>query len=384
MNILSTRPARLIAATGVVALAAVSLGLRLASANVKPIPVPMPPLVGVAVAQARDLPLQLDAQGHLVALAQVEVRPQASGIIRTIHFKEGDPVSAGQLMFTIDATDVAAQLARARAAAAQTRALLDEAQRDLARTQQLAKSRYFSMSAVDTSLGKVESLQAQYQAAMADVDNTRVLVDHTRITAPMSGRTGALAVHAGSLAQPGAAAALVNVAQMDPIGVEFTLPEANLADLLAARSSRDLRVSLLDPRGRRLDGKITFVNNTVDTDTATILVKASFANADQALWPGAFVRVQLLAGTSRGAMTVPPQSVMEGPAGRFVYVVDADGKIATRPVGLQRMQDQLAVVTGLSGGERVVTEGQAGLRPGVKVRVAAPAAPVAASAGSPA
>jgi RND family efflux transporter MFP subunit len=369
----SSRTRRLVAVCGLLSLAALGAGAtyHLSTPGAKPAKADAAPLVGVAIAQVRDLPLKLDAQGHLVALAQVDVRPQAAGIIRAIHFKEGDEVQAGQLMFTIDATDVAAQLARAQANAAQIKAQLDEAQRDLVRTQQLAKSRFYSTSAVDTSTSKAEALQAQYKAALADVDNTRVLVDHTRITAPMTGRTGALSAHLGSLAQPGATAALVNVVQVDPMGVDFTLPEADLSALLAAREAGTLRVSLETPGGQPLDGKLVFVNNTVDTSTGTIALKAQFPNARKTLWPGSFVRVQVTAGASRAAVTLPPQSLLDGPAGRFVYVVDDGGKARAVPVSLLRIQDEVAVVTGLSGGERVVSEGQAGLKPGSAVRVAA-------------
>ncbi len=328
------------------------------------------PLVSVSVAQTRDLPLKIQTQGHLVAVAQVDVRPQAAGTIRAIHFNEGDAVQVGQLMFTIDATDVVAQLARARANAAQIKAQLDEAQRDLGRTQQLAKSRFYSTSAVDTSTSKAEALQAQYKAALADVDNNRVLVDHTRITAPMSGLTGALSVHPGSLAQPGVTAALVNVAQVDPIGVDFTLPEGNLSALLAARDAGNVQVMVDNANGTPLAGKLVFVNNTVDTATGTIALKAAFPNARRLLWPGSFVRIDITAGVSRAAVTLPPQSLQDAPTGRFVYVVDAANKVGTRPVTLLRVQDGLAVVDGLQGGERVVSEGQASLKTGLVVRVA--------------
>ena len=333
------------------------------------------PLVSVSVAQTRDLPLKIQTQGHLVAVAQVDVRPQAAGTIRAIHFNEGDAVQVGQLMFTIDATDVVAQLARARANAAQIKAQLDEAQRDLGRTQQLAKSRFYSTSAVDTSTSKAEALQAQYKAALADVDNNRVLVDHTRITAPMSGLTGALSAHLGSLAQPGATTALVNVAQVDPIGVDFTLPEGNLPALLTARGADNVQVALETAEGQLLAGQLVFVNNTVDTNTGTIALKAAFPNSRKLLWPGSFVRVRVTAGLSHAAVTLPPQSLLDGPAGRFVYVVDAADKVSAVPVTLLRVQDELAVVSGLGGGERIVSEGQAGLKAGTTVRVAAAGGP---------
>ncbi len=332
------------------------------------------PNVGVTAAERRSLPVKLDAQGHLVALAQVDIRPQATGTVRSIHFKEGDEVKAGQLMFTIDATDVEAQLARSQASVTQVKAQLDEAQRDLVRTTELAKSRFYTPSAVDTAHSKVEALQGQLAAAQADVANTRVLVDHTRVTAPMTGLTGALAVHPGSLAQPASTIPLVNVVQMDPIGVDFTLPETALDRILAARAKGRLEVAAETSDGKLLAGKLVFVNNTVDTNTGTISLKASFANADKRLWPGSFVHLHVVAGADDSAVTVPPQSLMQGPSGRFVYLVDANGVVVSKPVSLLRIQDQVAVVEGLAGDERVISEGQAGVKPGASVRVADAAA----------
>ncbi|MDB5999799.1 MAG: efflux transporter periplasmic adaptor subunit [Rhizobacter sp.] len=340
------------------------------------------PLVTLATAKAQSLPLKLDAQGHLVALAQVDVRPQATGTIRSIHFKEGDEVKAGQPMFTIDATDVVAQLARSQASAAQVKAQLDDAQRNLARVQQLARSKFYSQSAVDTSTSNAESLQAQYRAALADIDNTRVLVDRTRVLAPMSGRTGALSVHPGSLAQPSATAALVNIAQLDPIGVEFDLPEGQLAAVLSARAAHSVQVTLKGLAGKTTAGALTFINNTVDVATGTIHLKAQFPNPDRTLWPGSFAQVQVIAGSTANAVTLPPQSLIDGPAGKFVFAVDDQLKVNPKSVTLLRIQDGLAVVGGLAGGERVVAEGQQQLRPGLTVRDANLADPSTGGASS--
>lgn len=329
-----------------------------------------PPLVSVVRTQARDLPVKLTTQGHVVSLNLVDVRPQAAGSVRGVHFHEGDDVKAGQLLFTIDASDVAAQLARAEANAAQIEAQVDDAERQLARTRQLADANFYSPSAVDTIASKLESLQAQYAAAKADVASTRVLVARTSISAPISGLTGAVTVHPGSLAQPGAAAPLVTIVQIDPIGVEFTLPESQLAGLLAARAANTVRVGLRLPDGRDLAGKLVFVNNTVNAESGTITLKASFPNTAKTLWPGAYVQLEVDAGLNPGAVTLPPQAVLEGPQGRFVYVLDERDRASTRPVELVRIQDQLAVVTGLQGGERIVTEGQQSLKPGAAVRVA--------------
>jgi RND family efflux transporter MFP subunit len=371
------------AAAAIVVIAQTGLPGRKTSAAATP--AKPPPLVSVVRAEAHDLPVKLTAQGHVVPLNQVDIRPQSGGTIRGVHFREGDEVKAGQLMFSIDASEVTALLERVTASAAQIEAQVDDAERELTRTRELAKSHFYSSSAVDTSASKLESLQAQYKAAQAEIASTRLLIDRTRISAPITGLTGALAVHPGSLAQTAAAAPLVTIVQIDPIGVEFTLPEAQLAGLLAARDAKTVRIGLAIAGGRRLEGSLIFVNNTVSTDSGTITLKASFPNAAKALWPGAYVEVKVDAGLTPGAIALPPQAVLDGPQGRFVYLLDGSDKAVTRPVELLRIQDQMAVVAGLNGGERVIVEGQLGLKPGTPVRIAAAdaAPPASATAAGP-
>ncbi len=350
------------------ALAAACAGIALnqdkfsARAAVKPA---APPLVSVAAAQVRDLPLVLSVQGHVTPLNQVEVRPQITGIVKSVHFKEGDRVAAGQLLFTIDPADAAAALDRARAQAAQVRAQLDDAQRGVKRSRTMVSSGFIAPSALDTDASKVEALQAQLAAAQADIDNARIQLGRTRIVAPIAGRTGAVAVYPGSLAQQNASAPLVTIVQLDPIGVEFNLPERDLAALRAAQQAGAAAVHLDGTR----TGALTFMNSTVNTDSGTITLKASFPNQDQGLWPGAFTRVALEAGKQRNATVLPAHAVLEGPNGRFVFVVGADSKVAARPIGLLRVQDEGAVVTGVNDGERVVVEGGQEVRPGALVRV---------------
>ena len=347
------------------------------------------PLVSITTSRTMDVPIELSAQGHLVALNLVEVRPQMTGIIRSVHFKEGEQVRTGQLLFTLDDSDALALLRRSEALAAQIKAQLADARRDLQRSRELVASRFIAPSAIDTATSKADALQAQLDAAGAEVDSARVALAHTRISSPISAKSGALAVHPGSLAQTSAAAPLVTLAQFDPIGVEFNLPEANLQAILAARGAANglVSVSIDGLAGQPVAGKLSFINNTVNTSTGTIALKADFANPALALWPGAFVRVTVHAGRNPAAVVLPPQAVMEGPAGRFVYLLGAGDKVVARPVTLLRVQDTLAVVDGLASGQRVVLEGGQNLKPGMAVRIApethaAAVAPVAANAGS--
>jgi RND family efflux transporter MFP subunit len=333
------------------------------------------PLVSVAAVKLLDLPLILTAQGHVTPLNQVEVRPELTAAIRGVHFREGDQVRAGQLLFTLDGSDAAALLERAKAQAAQVKAQLDEAQLGHVRTRRMVDAGYMSPSAIDAQTSKVDGLKAQLAAAQADIANAGLQLDRARILAPVAGRTGAVDVHPGSLAQLGQTAALVTIVQLDPIGVEFELPEQYLGAVRATGAG----VALRDAGGAERQGWLTFIDSAVSSASGTIRLKASFANADRALWPGAFVRVALDAGRDRGASVLPPQALLEGPDGRFVYVVDGAGRVAARPVRLLRVRDEGAVVTGVGDGEQVVVEGAQELHPGVLVRTA-PAAALLAQA----
>lgn len=343
-----------------------------------------PALVSVTLAHQQDLPLALSAQGHLVALNQVDLRPQLTATITAIHFKEGDDVSAGQLLFTLDDADARAQLRRAQGQAAQIEAQLADARRDYARSAELVKSHFITSSAVDTAASKADALQAQLTTALADIDSARLLLTHTRIVAPVAARTGAVTVHPGSLAQTSAATPLVTLVQQAPIGVEFNLPEQYLAAILKSRAQGPVMVRIDGADQQTVTGELTFVNNVVNPDSGTISLKATLPNQQRALWPGAYARVTLLAGTDHNAVVLPPQAVLEGPEGRFVYLAGADGKATRQAVSLLRVQDGMAVLAGLAGGSRVVLEGGANLRPGDPIRTASASdMSKAASGGAP-
>lgn len=332
-----------------------------------------PPLVSVTRTRALDIPIELSAQGHIVPLNFVEVRPQLTGTILAVHFREGDDVKPGQLLFTLDDSDARAQLGKAQAQAAMIAAQLADARRDYQRAQALVASKFIAPSSVDTAASKVDALAAQASSAAAEISAARTTLAHTRIYSPIAGKASAVSVHPGSLAQAGGSAPLVTVAQFSPVGVEFTLPEKDMPALLAARAAGAVHVSI---EGEAADGELTFVNNTINQDSASIDLKASFPNPRHTLWPGGFVRVVVHAGVNHGAVVLPPQAVQEGPAGRFVFQATDDGKVATRPVELLRIQGGKAVIKGLPAGVPVVLEGGQNLRSGAKVRVA-PANPAA-------
>ncbi|MBC3917170.1 efflux RND transporter periplasmic adaptor subunit [Undibacterium sp. CY18W] len=327
------------------------------------------PLVTITTTQRIDLPIEFSAQGHLVTLNQVDVRPQITGIIRSVNFHEGDQVQAGQLLFTLDASDASAQINRYNAQSAQIKALLADAQRDYVRSKELVKSGFISDSTVTSAQSKVEALQAQLNAASAETDSAKIQAGYTRITAPVSGLAGAISIHPGSLAQTSSAIPLVTLVQMDPIAMEFNLPEQALPAILAAREQGKVSATLETQDKKYVEGYITFVNNSVSQDTGTISLKASFANTSRRLWPGGFARIVIHAGISKAAVVLPPQAVLEGPAGRFVYLLGDQNKVRAKPVNLLRIQDGKAVLEGLYGDEQVVLEGGQNLSDGAVVMV---------------
>jgi RND family efflux transporter MFP subunit len=360
-------------AVGAVLAAAV---LHTTSSGAKDAPAPAKmPLVSLTDTRAVDIPVDLSAQGHVVPLDFVDVRPQLTGTLMSVHFREGDSITRGQLLFTLDDSDARAALAKAEAQVGLVQAQLADAHREHQRAQALVASKFVAVSAVDTAASKVDALLAQVRAAQAEAGAARTTLSRTRIVSPIAGRAGAVVVHPGSLVQAGSAAPLVTIAQFSPVGVEFNLPEHDLQALLAARAAGPVAVSVQDAGGAGAEGTLAFINNTINQDSATINLKASFPNPKQTLWPGGFVRVVVHAGTSRGAVVLPPQAVQDGPGGRFVYLVGADGKVVSRPVTLLRIQNEMAVVDGVEGGRRVVLEGGQNLRPGMRVRIAGPVAP---------
>lgn len=327
------------------------------------------PLVSLAQAQVKNLPLMLTTQGHVVSLNQVDIQSQITGTVKTVAFREGDFVQQGQLLFTLDDSTQQAALRRAVAAQAESRTLLDKAQRDVVRGRGLKAQNYISASDWDTLQSVQQQYSPQYTAAQEDIRTAQAQLGYTRIYAPVSGKTGALNVHPGSLVQPGSASPLVSVSQFDPIGVSFTLPEKNLNAVLAAQSQGPIAVSVSNAKGEKVSGTLDFINNTVNTETGTIALKAHFANAGRLLWPGAFQSVTVEAGAEQ-VVVLPPQAVQNGPDGHFVFLVDKQNQAVTQPVNLLRIQQSMAVVDGLAQGTAVVVEGANNLRPGVTVAVA--------------
>jgi RND family efflux transporter MFP subunit len=328
--------------------------------------------VMTARAEARDVPVSLTANGTVTALQSVDLRSQITSTVREVHIREGQDVNKGDLLFSLDARADEANIRKAEAQVAKDRADLANAQRNLERQRELFRTKFISQAALDQAQNQVDTLNGQLAVDQAALESTRVARGYTEIRAPFAGRTGSINVRAGSLVQPGGASAttpaLVTVTQIDPIAVTFTLPEKELGGLQQALSGAPVEVTVQPQSGGEpKKGKVSFVDNAVDNVSGTIRVKAEFSNKDSRLWPGMYVNVSLAPRTLKGAVVVPAQAVQTGPENRFVYVVDAERKVAAKPVKLAHVDERFAVVEGIAAGTKVVTEGAQNLRPGASV-----------------
>ncbi|MBI3901825.1 MAG: efflux RND transporter periplasmic adaptor subunit [Nitrosomonadales bacterium] len=312
-----------------------------------------------------DVPVKLTTDGTVTAVQTVEIRPQINATIRAVHIREGQFVRKGERLFSLDARTEEANLNKATAQVDKDRADLANAERNLERQRELLRQEYISRSEFDTAQNAVDGLRNQLAADQAAVEASRVARSFNEIAAPISGRSGAIAVYPGSLVQT-SGAALVSIAQVDPIDVSFTLPERELAGLQQSLAKGAVPVSAKpDATGEEsIKGRLIFIDNAVDTASGTIRLKAEFPNAAHRLWPGMFVTVALEPRILVDALTVPAQAVQTGPENKFVYVIAEDSKVAAVPVKLRLIQDGRAVIEGAASGARVVVEGAQNLRPG--------------------
>ena len=333
-----------------------------------------------AVVVQQDVPVMLTAKGTVSALQMVEVRPQISASVKVVHIKEGQFVRRGERLFTLDTRTEAANLSKTEAQSAKDRADLANAERNLERQRELFRQKFISQAALDTAQNQVDGMRGQLAVNQAAVAASRVARSFGEITAPIDGRSGSISVYPGSLVQP-SGAPLVNITQIDPINVTFTLSESELAALQTQMTQATVPVSASLAGAGQADpqaiskGRLVFIDNAVDTASGTIRLKAEFQNDDKRLWPGMFVTVTLAPRVLAGALTVPAQAVQTGPEKKFVYVIGADRKVSIAPINLRLIQDARAVIEGVAPGTRVVVEGAQNLRPGSVVAEAGSTGP---------
>lgn len=338
-----------------------------AAATAAPPPVP----VQVATAQKQDVPRVVEAVGAMQALRTVAVKSQVDGMIAQIHFQEGDEVKTGDLLVSLDRRPFENSLRIARADLENARAEASKAAKDLDRYTSLDQKDAISKEQLAQLATKAETTRALVQAKEAAVANAELQLGYTQIRAPINGRTGQLILHEGALVKANDVnQSIVTLNQLAPIAAAFAVPENALTQLRGALARGDAVVTVTDRMSgiSRTDGKLSFVDNSVDPTTGTITLKAMFENTDHALWPGQFVQVQTRIGLDRDAIVVPSSAVQIGQNGAQVFVVKPDQTVELRAVKVIRSTgDTSLLADGVNPGETVVTDGQLRLVPGAKV-----------------
>ncbi|HEX5413158.1 MAG TPA: efflux RND transporter periplasmic adaptor subunit [Terriglobia bacterium] len=327
--------------------------------------------VPVIVAQAgrQTVPIQLTAIGTGKAFQTVSVQSQVAGIVQEVHYRQGQFVSKGDLLVTLDKDPFLAALAQAEAALARDKAQEQLSQAELQRTQQLYKEGIVSPQQNDQSLATSAAAAATVQADEAAIRTAKIQLSYCSIYAPISGVTGEQLVSPGSAVKANDLPTLVVINQIEPIYVIFSVPQQYLQAIKDSMARSRLRVGATPPGASTAEtGVLTFVNNTVDTTTGTIQLMATFPNADHHLWPGQFSNVLLNLGSQQDVLVVPSQAVQAGQQGDYVFVVKQDKTVDVRQVKVgQTVNNNTEVLQGLTGGETVVTDGQVRLVPGSKV-----------------
>jgi multidrug efflux system membrane fusion protein len=329
---------------------------------------PRPTPVTIAAVEQRDVPLRFNVVGRTEALSSVTLKARIDGLITAVQFAPGQHIRRGQAMMTLDARALQAQLQASEANLARDRAQLDKAKADLVRNQDLLSKGFISSATLDGFRATVDTLEATIKADIAAVDLARVQLSYTIITSPMDGVAGAvLAFPGGSVKASDTSLVVIN--QLRPIYATFAVPENQLAEIGRDRAAGKLKVEARPPGNSAavIVGELVFIDNTVDSTTGTIQMKAKFDNADESLTPGQFLEISMTLRNIPGAILMPSEALQAGPNGNFVYVARPDQTVEIRRVKtLPASKDRLIVETGLSPGDKVVTDGQLRLVPGGK------------------
>ncbi|MGL4261897.1 MAG: efflux RND transporter periplasmic adaptor subunit [Afipia sp.] len=322
--------------------------------------------------RVEDVPVYLDGVGTVRALNNVTVRAQVNGKLLSVNFKEGQDVKKGDVLAEIDPVIYQAQYDQAVAKKAQDEATLANARMDMVRYQQLAMSKAGSAQQADTQKALVAQLEALVKSDQAAIDNAQATLGYTKIIAPLSGRAGLRQVDQGNIVQTSDATGVVVITQLQPIAIQFSLPQQQIVRVNTASAKGPLSVDVFGNDGKTVvdSGKVAGIDNQVDQTTGTVKIKAEFPNENFQLWPGQFVNVRLKVNTLDKAIVVPTAAVQRGPAGTFVYVIGQDSAVAARPVTVTLQNETIAVIaTGVTVEDQVVTTGFANLSEGAKVTI---------------
>jgi membrane fusion protein, multidrug efflux system len=327
--------------------------------------------VRIATVASRTMPVELQAIGNVEAISTVTIKAQISGQLVGVHFKEGDFVKKGQLLFTIERPPFEAALRQAEGTLAKDEAQSLNSKLDAERYQGLGKQGVVSKQQVDAAGAAANAMAATVAADKAAVETAKINLEYTAIYSPINGRTGSVGVKEGNLVKANDVPILVTINQIEPIYVSFSIPEQQLAELKQYSNAKSLKVDAA-PQGstQHFQGKLTFIDNSVDLTTGTIKLKATFDNAAHALWPGQFADVNLMLKSQPNAIVVPTAALQTSQNGTFVYVINQD--LTAQPQAVKvgwNIGEETVIASGLQPGQRVVTDGQLRLTPGAKVDI---------------
>lgn len=329
--------------------------------------------VSVAKVVRKTVPVRVHAIGNVEPHTTVAIKARIDGQIVAVHFKEGDEVHEGQVLFEIDRRPFEAQLAQAQANLAKDRALLEHAKEQDKRYKDLLQQKFVSPDAYAQIKTNVETAAAQARADDAAIQAVQLQLSYCTIRSPIPGYAGKIQIQQGNLVKANDTGPLVVINQIVPVNVSFSVPEQRLAAVRKYQADGELEVATQIPggNGKSIPGKLSFIDNTTDATTGTIRLKAEFPNTDKVLWPGQFVDVVLTLTHQDDAIVVPPMAIQNGPNGQYVFVVKPDGTADLRDVKVERTEGDVAVIAaGLAAGDTVVTVGQLRLAPGSKVSIA--------------
>ncbi len=353
-------------------------------AKPKPVRAEAPVPVTVTSVHVANVPVYLNGLGTVVPYRTVTVEPMITGPLIKIFFHEGQFVRKGQLLAEIDPAPYRAALAQAEAKLAQDQASLANARLQARQYAMLVKQNYTSRQQAANSAATVLEDEALVKQDEATIETDKINLGYTKIRAPIAGRTGILQINAGNIINPSLPNGIVTINTVQPISVQFSLPQQDLPQLVAAQAVGPVPLIATaegNPSTAKIldHGLLSVLDNTVNSATGTLTAKGNFPNPSLELWPGAYVNVRVLVGIFHGVVTIPPVAVQQGPKGSFVYLIKTGPKgskrliAAVQPVTLGYYDESTAVVTkGLKPGEQVVTEGSARLEDGASVRIVSP------------
>jgi membrane fusion protein, multidrug efflux system len=331
--------------------------------------------VNVAKAVKKTVPIQLSAIGTAEAYSTVSIKGQVNAVLKEVHFKQGDFVKKGDLLFTLDARPFQASLDQAQANLARDKAQADLTIVQAERYKKLYDQGISAKEQYDQMQANAAAQQGSVHADEAAVESAKLQLQYCAIYSPVDGRTGALQVYPGNLVKENDVPILVVINEIAPLYEDFSVPEQYLGVIKKYMAGGRLQIEATPYGDTAAEvGYLTFVDNTVDNTTGTIKLKGTFANTDHRLWPGQFSTVSLRLSEEENATVVPTQAVQTGQSGDFVFVIKPDQTAESRPVKVARtLGTESVIAKGIEPGETVVTDGQLRLIPGIKVQIKAAA-----------